>query len=459
MRRLGAHLALACGLGRGRSFALALAPALAILVGLVEARADEGPEVPQAPALPSLLTLDEALRIFHERSLDLLIAEANVMTARGDVLSAGQVYNPNFSFGVGPAFNYNPNVPGCSGCQNFAAQWALSDNGALMDIVVGKRGLRIRGSRALLEAARMTRVDAERVFTAQLKQNYMQIVLARASLDFALEVQTTMTATLNLNKVRYPGVIDEGALARIEVQKLEADQAVEQARQVLRQAQVSLAFLLGIRELPPDFEVEKKLLRFEVPRALDRATERDLLDRAFEQRADLRAVKAQRDAAQAALVLARRQLMPDVQLQVAYTQLGVGQNVGQPMNAVFGLSFNLPIFYQQQGEIRHAQGGLASQELQVAKGAAQVVNDIDSAYAAYVAQREIVVRMEKTLLGRAKVARDILDFQYKKGAATLMDFLDAQRTYIAINVEYFTDLANYWTAVYQLEQAVGGGLL
>ena len=43
----------------------------------------------------------------------------------------------------------------------------------------------------------------------------------------------------------------------------------------------------------------------------------------------------------------------------------------------------------------------------------------------------------------------------KKGAATLMDFLDAERTYIATNVEYFQDLTAYWTAIFQLEQAVG----
>ena len=36
-----------------------------------------------------------------------------------------------------------------------------------------------------------------------------------------------------------------------------------------------------------------------------------------------------------------------------------------------------------------------------------------------------------------------------------MDFLDAQRTYIATNREYLQDLSGYWTAIYQLEQAIG----
>ena len=59
------------------------------------------------------------------------------------------------------------------------------------------------------------------------------------------------------------------------------------------------------------------------------------------------------------------------------------------------------------------------------------------------------------LLESAKGAFDIVAAQYDKGAASLTDYLDALRTYIATKNEYFGDLASYWTAVYQLEAAVG----
>ena len=61
----------------------------------------------------------------------------------------------------------------------------------------------------------------------------------------------------------------------------------------------------------------------------------------------------------------------------------------------------------------------------------------------------------KFQLRSAKTARDITRTQYERGAGTLIDLLDAQRTYIATNVEYIQDLTSYWTAVSQLEQAVG----
>jgi len=59
------------------------------------------------------------------------------------------------------------------------------------------------------------------------------------------------------------------------------------------------------------------------------------------------------------------------------------------------------------------------------------------------------------LLASVKRARDLVSIQYQKGAASLLEFLDAQRTYIGTNVEYLQDLTIYWTAVFKLEQAVG----
>jgi cobalt-zinc-cadmium efflux system outer membrane protein len=264
-----------------------------------------------------------------------------------------------------------------------------------------------------------------------------------------------MTKTLELNKLRYPRMIDEGGLARVEIQKLEADQSVSTSTMILRQAQVGLAFLLGVRSTTPDFDVEKDLLNFRVPPQLAAATERALFELALNNRPDLKAQGYQRLRAEEALKLARRTQIPDVTLSMQYSQLGMGQNVGQPMSIIFGASMNLPIFYQQQGEIRRARSDADTQALLYEKNIAQAANDLSTAYAAFKANRELVERMEASLLGRAKTARDILEKQYRAGNATLMDFLDAERTYIATNLEYLTDLTQYWTALFQLEQAVG----
>jgi outer membrane protein, heavy metal efflux system len=223
----------------------------------------------------------------------------------------------------------------------------------------------------------------------------------------------------------------------------------------LRQAQVGLAFLLGVRTNTPDFEVEKTLLDFRVPASVESATERSLFELALQNRPDLKAQGYQRLRAEEALALAKRTQIPDVTLNMQYSQTGMGQSVASPMTILFGASLNLPVFYQQQGEIRRARADSDTQSLQYAKNIAQVASDLSNAYAAFKANRELVERMQGALLSRAKTARDILEKQYRAGNATLMDFLDAERTYIATNLEYLTDMTQYWTALFQLEQAVG----
>ena len=443
-----------------------LAVLLFPIVGSI-ARDAHAEVVPQAIELPPVLTLEEALRLFRQRGLDLLIAEASVMSAEGDVRIAGAVPNPSVNVGYGRAFAYsidsNPPCPTCS-ANTYAI--GLSDSAAIVDSLSGKRGLRVRVARAALAAAKMARADAQRQLELQIKAAYVQVALARAAVAFAKDIQTSNSKTLELNKLRYPQVIDEGALARIETQKLESDQQVELADQSLRIARINLAFLMGVRGKIPDYDVEKDLLKFMLPSALVGANEESLLKRAIEHRPDLRLIAYQKSRAEAAIALAKRQRFPDIAISINYSQTGTGDGRDrkgdpvassiQPPTLLFGLTAPIPIFYQQQGEIRRAEADYNTQSLLYAKTTAQVVADVSLAYAQFSSSKRLVERMETGgLLERAKKARDIVEVQFKAGSATLIDFLDAQRTFIAINVEYLQDLTAYWTAIYALETAVG----
>jgi cobalt-zinc-cadmium efflux system outer membrane protein len=444
---------------------IAMIRAFAVVMGLLAfqlvagaAQADEtgagSRYIPAQVTLPKQLSLDEALRIFRTHGLDLMIADASIMSAEGDVQTAAQVFNPNVSVIGGPIFNYSARPP-CSGCQQYSIGWGVSDNAAVMDFLSGKRGLRVKAAKAALMAAKLARADAQRTLEFQVKSQYAQVVLAKLNLDFAKEIQVSMVRTLELTKLRYPQVIDEGALARIEVQKLEGDQTVDNAVMTYRQAQVGLAFLLGVRAAVPDYDVDTNVLKYRVPSLLSSATQSSLVKMAMDSRPDLKQLAYQRERASASIDLAKRQIFPDVAFGLTYSQIGMGQNAASPPTLLFGISFNVPVFYQQQGEIRRARADLDTQALTHAKVTSQVVTDVGTAFSAFTANKELVERMEARLLSRAKTARDIVETQYKAGSATLMDFLDALRTYIATNQEYFGDLAAYWTAVYQLEQAVG----
>jgi cobalt-zinc-cadmium efflux system outer membrane protein len=308
--------------------------------------------------------------------------------------------------------------------------------------------------RAALAVARLNRLDAQRVLESMVKQAYVGVAISRAELDLSRSIATSLQRSLDLAKVRYPAVITEADLARTEVQKLEGDAAVTNAVANLRQAQALLAVLLGARTVATDFGVDP--VDYSVPASLDGATEQSLVALALRSRPDLRARAYDRTRALASLDLARRQRFPDIAFNAVYTSVGSGAGAASPSALGFGATANLPIFYQQQGEISKAQADVTASTLTQAKAESIVATDVGTAYAGYVSAKHLVERMKTGgLLDRAQTAKDILEKQYLGGTASLVNYLDAQRTFIATNEEYIADLGAYWTSIYQLEQALG----
>lgn len=395
------------------------------------------------------------MEIFRKRGFDLLVAEASVRSAEGDQIIASGVANPSLSGSAGKNFQ----CAATQDCSTVSYSVGIADNDVLSNFATGKYGLRKDIARAALAAARRSRDDAQRTLEFQVKQAYIAALQAQALLKNAIETRDSNVHTSQLNERRFAlGAINEGDLAKIQVAALESEQAVSQAEQNLRIAKVSVAFLLGFRTLVPDFRIDGNELAFAVPAALAKSTRESLLRDGLERRPDVGGFVEQEKRAEASLSLAKRNLIPDFGLSVVYAANGTGNSNISPPNASIGLSFALPVFSFQRGEIVKAEADLTTQQVLRAKAQATVVSDIETAWSQLVAGRQLVERMEATLLERAGKARDIAQVQYEKGAASLLDLLDAQRTYTATRNEYAQDLATYWTAVALLEQAVAGDL-
>ena len=99
-------------------------------------------------ALPQVLTMPEALRMFREHGFDLLLSDAAAMHAEGDVDVASHVANPNFTISGGRTFNILPSQ------SPWAYAASLTDSNAIFDLITGKHTLRSHAAKAALEAAR-----------------------------------------------------------------------------------------------------------------------------------------------------------------------------------------------------------------------------------------------------------------------------------------------------------------
>jgi cobalt-zinc-cadmium efflux system outer membrane protein len=433
---------------------------LTLLAGSGLARANGDPGVAldrsaQSPTtLSSFVTLPDAIRLFREHGFDRLLADAATLRSEGDVSAMAHVANPGVSFGAGRSFNVRPNEPA------YAVSGSLDDNGAIFDVLTGKRSLRGQAASAALQAARSHRASVELGLEGLVKQAYVQVAFTHLQVDFTKQQVEWLSKGAEIARLRHPGVIDDGALARIEVEKLEADQAATGALASKRLAQVALALLIGVRGPIPDFDVDRTVLAYRVPASLAGATEASLVAFAMQHRPVLAESRSSAASASATLSLEKRRVFPEVTLGVTGSWSGgVGPTVLAPPTVGGSVAFDLPLLYQRQGEVRRAEADLSTRTVLERRAEASVVSDVTSGFAAVRAARSQVERMlGGGLLDAAKIQRDVLQKQFDAGSAKLTDYLDAQRTFAAVQLEYLQHVADFWTAVFQLERAIGAEL-
>lgn len=402
----------------------------------------------------SPLTLADAVTEARARGFDLRTAEAVVQQARADLVAARAVSNPSVAVGVGPSLGCFG--PGCrGGSPGLTAQ--VSDQGALSQVLFGKVGLRGEVAQAGLRSAQAMRADTRRQIDALVKQQFIAVVVGERAVTLAREVRDGATQTSALMNERYrAGAVDEADVARVETQRFEAEQALDGATQNVVAQRAALALLLGRQASLAGVELDAADFLSGTPaKAFDGVTLEAMVNRALANRPDVLAELAQVEQAQSALALARRLRVPDVALVATYGQQGLSPDYSSPPNLTFGFSAPLPLLYQQQGEIDRAAAALEGERIQMERVRAQVRSDVETAWAAYLAASSQLRRMESGLKASATTARALVAVQYEKGTASLIELIDAQRTFVAVNVESLQVVQGYWTAVFRLEAALG----
>jgi cobalt-zinc-cadmium efflux system outer membrane protein len=127
---------------------------------------------------------------------------------------------------------------------------------------------------------------------------------------------------------------------------------------------------------------------------------------------------------------------------------------GETTGSIFA-SFDLPIFNRNQGEIARTNYALTQAKEQELAASDTVLSDVSNAYEAVRSNDEVVKLYTSGYIKQAEDSRDISEYAYKRGAASLLDFLDAQRSYRATQLAYRQALASYMTALEQLKEALG----
>jgi outer membrane protein, heavy metal efflux system len=119
------------------------------------------------------------------------------------------------------------------------------------------------------------------------------------------------------------------------------------------------------------------------------------------------------------------------------------------------VSFDLPFRDRNQGNIAHSE--IAVREAIEAESATRfaAVTDVVNAYASFETSQKILNLYQSGYLEQARKSLEITKYVYQRGAGTILDLLDAERTYRATELAYRDALASYMTSLKQLNFAVG----
>jgi outer membrane protein, heavy metal efflux system len=309
----------------------------------------------------------------------------------------------------------------------------------------GKRRARIRAARDQTSVTRFEVADNERTLAFNVAQQFVAVLQAESTLQFAQQDLDSFQRTVQISEDRLKaGDMSQADYLKIKLQLLLFQTDVSSAQLAQVQALASLRALLGYEAVPADYDVAGELSYTPLP-----VNKQDLQATALGLRPDLLAATQGVTAAESQHNLARANGKRNLNTTLDYTHVSALNSLS------FILSIELPIFDRNQGEIARTHYAMTQAQENKTVAEQTVMTDVANAYEAFRTADLVAQLYESGYLKQAQDSRDLSEFAYRHGAASLLDFLDAERSYRATELAYRQALGAYMVAVEQLKETVG----
>ena len=407
----------------------------------------QSPPPPQAQTLaqkPGAVTisLDNAIQMALQHNHNLLAARTTIQQSEAEETTANLRPNPVL---IGDAQFLPIFQP-----SQFSSDYI--DNTAQFDLGVSylfergkKRQHRLQAARDITAVTRSQVSDNERSLAFSVASQFINVELAESTLELAMQDLKSFQNSVDISQARYnAGDIGEGDLLKVKLQLLQFQTDVSTAQLARVQGLSDLRQLLGYESIAADYDVAGAFDYQPVKGNLE-----DFEAKALQNRPDLRAALQGVTAANSQYELQKAIGKRDITGQANYTHVSYTNSV-----SLFG-QIQLPIFDRNQGEIARAGYAITQAQEQEKFANGQVLTDVRDAFENLHTNDQIVVLYRSGYLDQAQQSRDISEYAYRHGAASLLDFLDAERSYRSTQLAYRQALASYLLALEQLRQSVG----
>jgi outer membrane protein, heavy metal efflux system len=395
------------------------------------------------PPPASRVSMDDAVRLALARNHQLQAQRLNVDISKADEITAALKPNPVLT-------STNENFPIFSPSELFSTNTFLNNQNFVENFSYlfergGKRNSRTLVAQDTTAIADRNTMDAERQLTFQTRQAFINVLLAQSTLNLARENLSNFSNVVDVNRERLnAGDLAEADFYKINLQQLQFEQDVSSSEVALVQAKAALRQDVGFDTIAEEFDVDGDLVFTKYVVTLD-----DLKQQALMSRPDLLSAQSGVKLAQDTRTLAFSNRARDIIGGLEYDRAG-------PVNALgFTFAIDLPIHDRNQGNIAHSAVALRQANETQAQATSTVLTDVVSAFAAYQTSEKVVALYQSGYLDQAKESLDITTYVYQNGSGTLLDLLDAERTYRATQLAFRQALAAYMTAVQQINFVVG----
>jgi outer membrane protein, heavy metal efflux system len=368
-----------------------------------------------AGALAEEVNLESALELFYKNNYDIIINRYEIDKARGDYVAARIVPNPNFSV------NYTGLRPGVHRADFTQLIYRLDQ---LIELG-GKRSLRIQTANEMLEATRLAHKDTVRTLLIGFYANYYELLLYVLSFDLAREQLERFDKILAVAEKRHSaGFLSLIDYTKLKIARIDLENSLTTIDTQYKNDLAVFNLLLG-------GEGSYKPSKEQMGEGFPVFVENDLVDTAYDHRFDLLSLQKQFKSAEYAVKLAKAQRIPDITVGGEYG--GYGRDLASGYGA--GVGINIPIFYQNQGEILKRTAEYDQVKIQIERIKKQILVDIKQALNNYQSGTKIFDsyktrkdEMEGLLNGSEKA--------FSLGGITVLELLDTHKTYREFITKY-----------------------
>jgi cobalt-zinc-cadmium efflux system outer membrane protein len=442
----------------------------ALLILSASAFAQQPPTpAPAGVTVPRMLSLFEAEQLLVQRSLTVASGRSQLQASQAARRIASFKPNPQLQLGM-------EQIPFQSPVPDSAPRFFATNSNAGANPVYtaqfsklfergGKRQFRTHQADEQVNAASAQVADILRNQLFALRQAFGNAILARDNLRLAADIDAQYAKTEDLTSERVktgdlPGI----ELYRLQAGRLQFQQAVIDAQTAYEQATRDLLNILSARSEDVATANARPLAGSHLFQSAPLQVVGDFTDAAIAQpleqlkdlahanRPDLKVAHANLDAADYGIHLAQAQRSHDINVAAEYQRVGDDDTLG--------VVTQIPLFLYNNGKagVEQAQALRAAAEAQLHQAEIQVDTDVEKGFQAYLAARRSVALYSEENLKQVQKVRDITEFSYQHGAATLLDLLDAERTVRQAASAYNQARSNYQLSIWQLEQATGRDL-